>query len=209
VTRVYLLRHGETAWNAEGNRYCGRTDVPLSDRGRAQARAAAAALVGRPLAAVVCSPLARGREMAELVAGGRIGVEVDPRLVEIDFGAWEGLPAADIPAVDPEAWGAWLADPASARAGGTGETGAEVVSRAEAALADLHARFPDREIAVVGHNTLNRLLLVAVLDAPLAAYRRVHQANGCVNVVEIGPPAWRLVRVNGAAHLGPEAEFAG
>lgn len=209
MTRIYLLRHGETPWNAAGNRYCGRTDVPLAERGRVQARLAAAALANRPLAAVVCSPLSRARETADLVAAGRIEVEVDRRLLEIDFGGWEGLSAAEIAVADPRGWAAWLADPAATRAGGTGETAAEVIGRAQPALAELGDRFPGREVAVVGHNTLNRLLLVAALPAPLAAYRRLLQANGCVNVVEWGEAGCRLVRLNGVAHLGDGADVAG
>ena len=201
MTRVFLLRHGETDWNARGNRYCGLTDVPLSDRGSLQAAAAAASLAARPLAAVVTSPLHRARETAKLAAGGRVEVVEDPRLLEIDFGGWEGLPAEEIPRADPGAWTAWLADPSSARAGGTGETGAEVAERARAALEDLRHRFPGFEVAVVGHNTLNRLLLVSILGAPLASYRRVAQANGCINVVDVGETGCRIVQVNGTAHL--------
>ena len=61
MTEIYLLRHGETPWNADRNRYCGRTDIPLSRIGRAQAAALREALVSVPLAAMYVSPLARSR----------------------------------------------------------------------------------------------------------------------------------------------------
>ena len=74
MTRIYLLRHGETSWNALGNRYCGRTDLPLSMDGRTQARAASVALAAIPLNAIYVSPLMRSRETGELVAEATISV---------------------------------------------------------------------------------------------------------------------------------------
>jgi broad specificity phosphatase PhoE len=201
VTTIYLLRHGETVWNAEGNRYCGRTDIPLSPVGRAQAGAAAAALAGTALAAVVSSPLIRGRETAAAIAEGRLAATTDEGLLEIDFGRWEGMTATEIARTDPVGWAAWQADPASSRAGGNGEAGAEGAARALAALERLVRDFPSEDVVVVGHNTLNRLLLVALLGAPLAGYRRLVQANGCINVLEVGPWGWRLAHVNAIAHL--------
>ena len=66
ATTLYLLRHGETAWNRDENRYAGRTDVPLSDRGREQAAAVAVTVAAVPFAAVYCSTLSRSRETAEI-----------------------------------------------------------------------------------------------------------------------------------------------
>src|SRR3954467_9265903 len=95
-TLLYLLRHGETDWNRDGNRYAGRTDVPLSDRGREQARAVATTLASVPFSAIYCSTLQRSRETAEIIAASHnLPVVADPRLIEIDFGTWEGLTRAE------------------------------------------------------------------------------------------------------------------
>src|SRR4051794_33264015 len=97
TARLYLLRHGETEWNRAGNRYAGRTDLALSEFGREQARRAAAALAHIPFGAVFCSTLRRSRVTAEIVAGERgLPVSFRPELVEIDFGAWEGLTRSEI-----------------------------------------------------------------------------------------------------------------
>jgi broad specificity phosphatase PhoE len=203
MTEIYLLRHGETPWNADRNRYCGRTDIPLSQIGRAQAAALREALVSVPLAAMYVSPLARSRETGEIIAAGRqLPLHKDPRLIEIDFGGWEGLPAADIAGFDPVGRAAWLHDPTATRAGGTGETAAEVSERMTACLAEIAARHEGEAVAVVGHNTANRHFLAAALDAPLRSYRQLVLDNASISLVEIGEGGTRLVRLNDVTHLG-------
>lgn len=89
--RVLLIRHARTAWNAE-RRVQGRTDTPLDKTGRAQAQALAGALRGRPFAAVYTSPLSRAVDTArQIAADAGVPLQEDKRLVEYDFGTWEGL----------------------------------------------------------------------------------------------------------------------
>jgi broad specificity phosphatase PhoE len=95
VTRLLLVRHGETDWNADG-RLQGQTDRPLSDFGRSQAHQLADELAKEKLEAIYSSDLARARETAEIV-GERVGlpVSLDPDLREKDWGTWEGLTAVE------------------------------------------------------------------------------------------------------------------
>jgi broad specificity phosphatase PhoE len=105
---IYLSRHGETDWNAEG-RWQGHTDKPLNDNGREQARALAESLRTIGLAGVVTSDLQRARETAEIVAGA-LGLAidyVDPDLRERTIGVFEGLTRAECERLHPEAWAAW------------------------------------------------------------------------------------------------------
>jgi alpha-ribazole phosphatase/probable phosphoglycerate mutase len=202
MTRVYLLRHGETAWNATGNRYCGRTDLPLSSHGHAQAGAASHALAAVQFDVVYVSPLRRSRETGELIASARsLPITSDPRLTEIDFGAWEGLTAAEITLADPNGRAAWLKDPTSVRAGGTGETGQEVSQRVQGVLSEIATTFPGSSVAVVGHNTANRLYLAASLGAPLASYRRITLENASISVLELDSREARWLRINDVSHL--------
>ena len=107
---IYMIRHGQTDWNAEG-RLQGQKDIPLNDTGRAQAHGnglALAALLGDTLPSYdfIASPLARTRETMELMRGA-MGLPpadyvTDPRLVEISFGDWEGYTLPDIARVAPE-----------------------------------------------------------------------------------------------------------
>jgi uncharacterized phosphatase len=202
MTRIYLLRHGETAWNAEGNRYCGRTDLSLSETGRQQARQAAQALASAPLTAIYVSPLARSRETGEMIAAARdIPLRTDPRVVEIHFGEWEGLTSAEIARADPDSLSIWREDPAVVHAGRTGETGREVADRMQAFLHDIVADHPDAAVAVIGHSTASRLLLAANLGAPLANYRRLVLDNAGISILEAEGDAWRWLRINDVSHL--------
>ena len=86
--QLLVIRHGETEWSRLG-RHTGRTDVPLTDIGRDEARAAARTLAGWSIERAYTSPLSRARETAELVAPA-CGVTVVDDLVEWDYGAYEG-----------------------------------------------------------------------------------------------------------------------
>lgn len=193
--RVYLVRHGETEWNRDGNRYAGRTDLALSDFGREQAHRASQALAYIPFAAVYCSTLQRARVTAEIVVGERgLPLVARPELVEIDFGGWEGLTRAEIERDHAESWRAWRADPEVARAGGTGETGREACDRALGCIEELLDG--DGPILVVAHNTLNRLIIAGSLGMPLRNYPQLMQHNLAVNVVERQDGAPRWLRIN-------------
>ena len=143
-----------------------------------------------------------------MIAAGRpLPLSADARLREIDFGAWEGLTAAEIAQSDPQGWAAWRHDPATARAGGTGETGREVSERMTACLDEIAAAHEGSALAIVGHNTAIRLYFMATLGAPLAHYRRLALHNGGLSELELRDGEARWLRVNDVAHLAPAARY--
>jgi len=106
MTRIALMRHGETLARA---RFCGETDLELSEHGWQQMRSAAAA---RPWTHIVTSPLRRCAAFAlELAAQTRASHRIDPDLREMHFGSWEGRSAAELSESEPEALAAFWADP--------------------------------------------------------------------------------------------------
>jgi broad specificity phosphatase PhoE len=143
---LYLLRHGETAWNLE-RRMQGSKDSALTARGRVQAaamgRALAAELAHEPAPTIFLrSPLGRTAETA-LIVGRELGLEpaewrADPRLAELRYGDWEGFTWAEIEADHPDALASWRADPEGFCPPG-GETHFELRRRSAAALADIIA----------------------------------------------------------------------
>lgn len=139
---LYLVRHGQTAANAE-RRLVGRADVPLSDLGRDQVAAVAAALRGDGITRVVSSPLARAVATAEAFG---LPVEVDDRWVEMDYGDLDGQPMADVAA---EVWTAWRSDTGFRPPGG--ETLVEVAARVGDACRDLAGAAADGPVVVVSH----------------------------------------------------------
>jgi broad specificity phosphatase PhoE len=181
---VYLLRHGQTPYNADGNRYCGRTDVELTERGIRQALAVNERLQSIRLDAVYSSPLLRARRTAEL-ASGWSPVQTDPRLIEIDFGGWEHKTREEFVAEDPLSWEAWSRDPLNNRAGNTGERGAEIVARLDDFFNEMLVRHAGQTILVVGHNGVNRLYMAHRLGMPLQNYRRLVQENSAITLFEL------------------------
>ena len=87
MLNIYLIRHGEIAWNADNNRYCGRTDIPLTEKGLKQAEAVRQQLASLKWDGVFSSPLQRAHTTAQIASG--VNVVKDDRLIEADFGLWE------------------------------------------------------------------------------------------------------------------------
>jgi broad specificity phosphatase PhoE len=194
--RLIVVRHGATAWNAEG-RYTTRTDMPLSPLGVEQARATAAALAAEPIERVFCSPLSRARTTAEAIVaaqGRALEIVTDDRLTEIDAGPFEGLTPAQIDAGPlAEAHARWHTDVDPVTPQGA-ETLESARDRVAAFSADVSA-LPGTSL-VVSHGSLMRVLVAAVvLGAEPAAHRRLWLENGHWAVIEHDERA-RLVAWN-------------
>jgi len=161
-----LARHGETAWNRAG-RWQGKTDIPLSDVGRAQARALGASLAGRGIVEVHASNLQRAAETAEIVAGllGIAAFGRDVRLRERGFGCFEGFTREECAERHSEAWARYLADRRSTPPGG--EPQGEVAARVVAALTDLARapRAPGEAALVISHGGTIRTFIHEVTGA--------------------------------------------
>jgi broad specificity phosphatase PhoE len=181
--RVYLVRHGETEWNAV-DRLLSFTDMPLNARGLAQAAALGAALAadGIEFDRVLSSPRLRATQTAEIVLRALPAappLEVDDRLVEVDFGPLEGWTHEEVMA--DNAARAW-------RLGGTYpgvETDAQVIARARSVWADLPLQ---GTTLVVAHGRFMRVLLATcVLGLPLAISTRMRMRNCRPAIIEPGP----------------------
>jgi broad specificity phosphatase PhoE len=201
-TWIYLIRHGETEWNRE-EVFRGRKDIPLSDRGREQARLLASRLRDTLLAAVYSSPLQRASETARIVAACQA---VDPAdgLTDMSFGEWEGLPLSEVEARWPDLHALWQTRPESFTAPG-GENLEAVRSRALPALETIAQTHPDAAVAVVSHRVVNKVLLCAALGLDQSQFWRIRQDTCCLNIIERAPHGWILRLLNDTCHLGRSA----
>jgi ribonuclease H / adenosylcobalamin/alpha-ribazole phosphatase len=202
-TRLLLVRHGATELTAQ-RRYSGRGDVPLSDVGRAQARATAArvAALAPSTVAVVTSPLSRCVRTAEAisVALGGVPVEVEPDLVECDFGEWEGRTFTEVRAQWPEQLDVWLASTEQAPPGG--ESFRAVATRVRRAVSTLLKTYPEANVAVVSHVSPLKILLRDALAAGDAILHRLYLDPCGLSIVDHWPDGGVAVRtVNDVAHL--------
>jgi len=195
VTRVFLLRHGETEWNATG-RLQGSTDVPLNARGVAQAQAVAAALAVRlPAGAlIIASPLERARVTAEaLSAASGAAITFDDRMRERSYGVWEGMTAAEREVRDPVEVARWHSG-LEPRIGGY-EDHVSVTNRAVACIEE-HAA--DGAVVVfVGHGSTSRLAVRTLMSLPLDGWNIGPLDNASWAEMERSPDGeWRLVSYN-------------
>ncbi len=162
---LLLLRHGETEWSRTG-RHTGRTDVPLTPYGEQQARAVGRLLAGRRFALVLTSPLQRAARTAELA--GLTGAQVDPDLVEWDYGAYEGLTSEQIQERGQPGWRIFRdgVPPPGESLQDVAARGADVLARVRPTLEATPAD-GGGDVALVGHGHALRILSTVWLrDAP-------------------------------------------
>ena len=151
--RIALIRHGATAWSESGQ-HTSTTDVPLTDAGREAARALGARLAGREFALVLTSPRARARDTAVLAG---IEAEVEPDLVEVGYGEYEGRTTPEI-RVERPGWTLWRdGSPGGETLAQAGERVDRVIARALAA---------DGDVALFAHGHILRVLAARWLELP-------------------------------------------
>jgi probable phosphoglycerate mutase len=168
---LWLVRHGETEWTVS-KQHTGRTDIPLAPAGERAAAALERALAEQSFAAVFTSPLQRARHTAELA--GFPNARIDERLVEVDYGEYEGRTSADIRKERPD-WLLWR--------DGTpgGETIKQVGARADAVLADLAPI--DGDVLLFGHGHFSRVLGARLLGLPPSDGRLLMLGPGSISVI--------------------------
>lgn len=198
--RIYIVRHGETEWNAAG-RIQGHTDVALSPRGREQARATARRLAGAPFDAAYSSDMQRTRDTARIILGARaVPLRSVPELREYHKGVFEGLTVAEYRQRYPELYRASLVnDPDFAPPGG--ETIRQCAARLAGFVAALRERHPEDNLLIVGHGGSLRSCVVALLDLPLEANWKFVMHNCALSVIHTYPDNAVMHLYNDTSHL--------
>lgn len=195
ITTLDLIRHGEPVG---GSRYRGQTDDPLSEVGWQQMRRA----VGDdcPWEVIVSSPLCRCQSFAQELAHrhGRL-LELEPRLVEIGLGAWEGLTKEEINARNPGSVRRFWEDPLNFTPAG-GEGMVNFQQRVLGAWQEIVARHQGRHILIVAHAGVIRILIAHALDMPLARIYRLIVPNAGLSRIKVTPTGPELL-FHAAAHL--------
>lgn len=193
MTTFHLLRHGEHS--VQGKICAGRMPgIVLSERGMAEAEAAAQRLAGAGIAAIYASPLERAQETAGIV-GRRLSLPVGvlDDLSELDFGEWTGLTFDEV-RKDPR-WPDWAAHRSLSCIPG-GETMRAVQRRVVEALMEMRAAHPDDGVVVVSHGDVIRAALVFALGMPLDFYARIEVATASLSTVRIDTGGIRVIAIN-------------
>lgn len=201
MMRLLLVRHGHVD-GIDPPRFRGGVDLALTDLGRAQALATAQRVAGAwPVQRVYTSPMRRAVDTgAAIAAQSGCGAEVLPRLSDMDYGSWQGLTHAEVEAAEPAAYALWRWRPDLVRPGG-GDSLQDLALRTADALRLLLSRHADGTVVLVGHDSINRALLLQVQHQPLSAYWSLTQSPCGLSEIELDGPSTRLVRLNETAHL--------
>jgi probable phosphoglycerate mutase len=201
MTRLCLVRHGETAWNAQ-RRLQGHLDVPLNDTGHAQARATAARLTGHAFAAVYCSDLARARQTADAAARALAMTPVaTAALRERHYGAFQGLTYAEARARFPAEYDRFAAREADFAFPHGGESLSGFADRVAAALREIAERHAGAQVLVVTHGGVLDVAHRLATGKPLEAARDFAIPNAALNWIAFAAGRWQLLAWADADHL--------
>jgi len=200
MTSVYLIRHGQTAWNKE-EIFRGRTDVPLDETGLRQAELAGEYFTGMEIHAIYSSPLARALQTAQKIARPH-SVQVQPLegIIDMSFGNWEGHPHEEIKKMDPETYRLWRAEPHRARLPG-GESLEEVRVRAMAAVEEVIQSNLGKALVLVSHRVVNKVLICGVLGIDNSHFWQIGQDTTAINLIQYRDGKYILSFLNETCHL--------
>lgn len=201
MTKILLIRHGHVE-GIRPERFRGREDLALTGRGRAQAQAVAEriATAWRP-SRLYASPMRRCVDTANAIAQA-CGLELQTidDLNDIDYGTWQFKSYEEVKYSDPRVFAAWFATPHLVRFP-NGESLQDVVARGADALRFVLKHHAEETVVLVSHDSLNRALLLQLLDQPLSSYWRLTQEPCCINEIEITDGQIRISRINETTHL--------
>ena len=200
ATRIILVRHGETDWNATG-RIQGHSDTPLNAVGRLQAQRLARRFANESVRALYSSDLARAFETATVI-GQALGLPVvtSAQLRERRYGLWEGLTAAQIEACYPAQFAEWRARSTNF-APPQGETHQQLLTRALGALQTISRQHEGGQVVVVTHGGLCYVLLNQILGSIDGDRREFTFGNASIHVIAVADDRWSVITHNDMAHL--------
>jgi broad specificity phosphatase PhoE len=200
MSRVYLVRHGQTAWNV-GEIFRGRADIPLDETGKGEVHLAGETLKDETLHAVYSSPLSRSMETAENIAKFHdISVSPLDAIIDISYGEWEGLGNQEVQQKYPELHALWLSEPHKVLFPG-GESLDEVRSRTMAAMEDLLVKHQDENFALVAHRVPNKVICCALLGLDNSHFWRIQQDTACTNLFVYRNGQWIISYLNDTSYL--------
>jgi probable phosphoglycerate mutase len=201
MTKIILCRHGEVE-GISPPRFRGRAELELTQHGTSQAETLAARIAKECTpAAIYSSPLQRCMQTGAAIAratGAALSALDD--LIDIDYGSWQWKTHEQVRHETPEDFTRWFNVPWLMRFP-SGESLQDLLARTADALRFLAARHQQDTVVLIGHEAVNRAMLLQVLDRPLTKYWAISQAPCTINEFDIAPSFIRVIRVDDSAHL--------
>jgi alpha-ribazole phosphatase len=200
MTRLLLVRHGQTDWNSQ-RRFQGQAGPGLIEAGRRQVQALAARLAQEAFAAIYSSDLERARQTADVLnAGCTCPVHPEPALRELAFGAWEGLTYLEIQQQDPRALSAWEAGWEKSGPPG-GESLADLERRVKVFLEKISQEKDSQAFVLAAHAGPLQVFICLALGLPAASHWRFALSPASLSVVQLSANGGVLLLLNDTCHL--------
>ena len=208
MTRIYLLRHGETQWNID-KVFRGRSEIPLTDTGRKQAELAAAHLKADNIHFIYTSPLSRAKETAQ-ICGKILGTKpvVDERFTGLAFGPWQGKPHQEIKERYPDLYRIYKDEFHILRLEGA-ETLQQAFDRCMAGLADIKRKHPDESVLIVSHRVICKLMVLGILGKGPEGFYEVKLDTCGLSEFYTDGGRWVLTKFNDTCFLGDSVRVGG
>ncbi len=200
MTSVYLIRHGETAWNKE-EIFRGRTDISLNEIGFREAELVGEYLKGKDIHVIYSSPLSRARETARRIAQV-FNLKVQPLegITDMSFGKWEGRPLKEVQIHDRELYRQWIEQPHLLKLPG-GESLDEVRVRAMAALEEVIQYHHEKNLVLVSHRVVNKVIICGILGIDNSHFWQIGQDPTAINLIQYKNGKYILSFMNETCHL--------
>lgn len=200
MTKLIIVRHGETTWNVE-NKAQGSMNIKLSDEGVKQAKKLADRLSKYEIDTIYSSDLDRAYATAKEVACKiKKNIMVDNRLREMSFGNWEGLTISEIKKNYEKEYVVWRNEPHNASIT-NGETLIEVQKRTLEMVNEIINSNKGKTVLLVSHGMAIKTLILGIMEMPLSDFYKITQGNTCINIIEFKEYGPVIKTLNDRAHL--------
>jgi len=201
MTKIILVRHGETAWNLE-EIFRGRIDIELNETGLKQAELLAEYLSHLKLEAIYSSPLRRAIKTAEIIADyHKLGVEIAPGLIDFNYGEWQGQPHQEVKDKHKQLYAKWINRPHQVKIP-AGESLDDVRERALDVVNNVVAKY-EGTVALVSHRVVNKVLICALLGLDNSHFWNIKQDTGAVTTFSYERERFILTEHNNISYLKP------
>ena len=201
MTQIILVRHGETEWNAQ-EIFRGRIDIELNETGIRQAELLAKYLSQVELEAICSSPLGRALKTAEVIAGyHNLHVDTSPRLMDFDYGEWQGQPHQEVKERYKELYAEWINSPHQVKMP-AGESLDDVRRRAADVVNSIITQY-EGTVALVSHRVVNKVLICALLGLDNSHFWKIKQDICGITTFTYENGRFILIRHNDTSFLKP------
>jgi len=200
TAKVYVVRHGQTAWNLE-EVFRGRMDIPLDETGKKEVHLAGEAIKDETLHAIYSSPLSRSMETAENIAKFQ-NIEVTPldAIIDISYGEWEGVGLVEVQKKYPDLYDLWLKAPHKVTFP-NGESLEAVRVRTMGAIENLLEKHTNENIALVAHRVPNKVICCSLIGIDMSNFWRIQQDTASTNLFKYKDGQWTISYLNDTSYL--------